>query len=612
MGNLGQKVDYIWKSVIYSFDLLASTAAKQSAIDIDRIDQSCKAKLQVMERNLSQMKRELEEVEGKFERRIKRLEAEKLALSERNDFLEARYFEMEEKQNKAISAARSRGIEEFEYKTKQLSRYLDKMEQINEHQDKLINKDLATAITVATRKNYYFKDACCETDLTIGINQYVQSFFGLQNSNTGQNIMINQMLSHPLESFFVKDIIYKKQMAKEDFDEIFEKFIFERSSISNHDPCYSLLEHLAVLPAAEHGAAMLPTLSRRLTKMCLYFSKQCRDGKTSELFSSIFGIQRQQRMSGVEWANLCFLQKILGTYFRKVSSRSLTNVGFRTRVAKAELADMSRMMTRIKRDLDIEAILADLTWLQVKSTIDGDFLESVKKEDIPKDHLILVLAEKLNMSSYSEAIKRIVFELESRDKKDYGFIMKSDLDTITSDILKIPEDAFKRYHEIWFKPHLQHDLFFDYHSFISEFIKAFLQGTFDPTDRNPEVYVIDILLMKAKYLRKVSWIERERVKDYLSDQLTAVDLDSIAFLVYTQSYKQLDEKQKSEVFKAVSAIRGTFEGKVNKETGYSFSVMSQQERNNLLNCLSDYVITSGVGNLADRILERPNQHSHFK
>lgn len=612
MGMVCQKVDYMWKAVMFGLDHLVTSCRKQADINISNLENAYKSRLASLESDLYKCKAENEKIEARFEKKIKNQEKEIETILERNNLLEVKFAEMLENQNRAHSVAKSRGLDEFEYKTKQLSRYLDKIERINDYQDKLINEDLETAITVATRKNLYFKDACCGTDLSIGINQYVQSYFGLLNNNTGQNIMLNQMLSHPLESFFVKDMIYKKQITNENFEEIFEKFVFERSTISNHDPCYSLLEYLSLNSSPDQGKSLLPGLNRQLTKMCLHFSKYGHDDKTKELFSTIFGIQRHQRLSGIEWANLCFIQKIMATYFRKVSGRSLASINFRTRVAKAELMDISKLMTKMKRDLDIDSILADLSWLQVKSSIEGGFLDSVEKKEIPKDHLILILVEKMEIPSFSEAIKRIAAEFQARDQKCYGFILKADLDEITTKVLNIPEDKFKRYHDIWFNPYLQHGIFFDYHNFVYEFVKAFLKGVFDPSNRNPEVYVIDILLMKAKYLRKVSWIEKERIKDYLSDQLNAIDLDNISQLIYSQRYTHLDERNKAEVFKTVSAVRGTFEGRVVKDSGYSFKVMSSDELSSLLNSLSDYIITTGVGNLADRVLEKPNQQSHFK
>ena len=553
---------------------------------------------------------EVEKVEEKYKHRINNLEKEKDSLLERNEFLEKKVAQMEELQRTAIAHARSQGVQELEYKTNQMKVLLEKMEKIHDYQGERIDRHLPKAIEIATRSNNFFGTVSTQTDLGLTSNQFVQSYFKLNQNLESQQILFNRLTCHPIEAFISKDMIGKRYIEGEKCDEIFEQFIFGSETVYNENPCYTLMDLLTSKLTKEE--TKLPRLSRNLTKLVLHYTRDSQDNKLKELFALLFGINGQRGLSNVEWANLCFFKKVVMVFFNKVSNRYIGDLGFKTTISKSELVEINKMISKIKKDLGIDSMITELSWWQVKSIVQADLFSNIRKSEVPSDHLIHLLSDKLEGHSYCEIMKKMISLFEEKDPDQYGFILFSDLTKLTNEDLRIPSHHFKKYHEIWFSPHIQFGFFFDYHQFMYDFVKDFFKDQIDPKFRNPEVYIVDILLMKVKFLKKVSWIEKERIKEFLRENLRVIDLDSLSLLIFCKPLKDCEEKQREEVFQAISAARSCFELKSNRESDYHLSLMPKEEANNLVNLLTEYFLSTNVGGVAERVLDKPNQNNYFK
>lgn len=328
------------------------------------------------------------------------------------------------------------------------------------------------------------------------------------------------------------------------------------------------------------------------------------------LFHSIMGTGGERSLSPIEYANIVYTKNILSEYIQGIQGRYTHSIHMHTYIAKTDIVELSKLVGSTRMELSLDDIIGELCYLQVKSIIMGGLMDSVDKEDIGNDHLILFLALKLDQKGYTDILKLFVSSFTSLDKNNYGVIEIGDLHRLLEETFKMPPREFSRYYKIWFEPYEVHRVVFDYYNFLYNFVKAFFRGNVDPALRNPEITLLDLLLMKVRFVKKTTWVDKLRVRKYVIDNLTSIDLDGFAMLIYSRTFDQCDDNQKSEVVDTIRACRRGIEYKANSSKNLQFSSLPAEDQALISECLAEWVCANTNHHLLPKVFERPSLGSY--
>ena len=216
-----------------------------------------------------------------------------------------------------------------------------------------------------------------------------------------------------------------------------------------------------------------------------------------------------------------------------------------------------------------------------------------------------VLTQKQQQQAdFSPIFASMIESFQAADPESFGVILKSELEEIMERVFLLPLAAFPKYYSDWFEKFVASDLFFNYHQFFYEFMKSFFKGSEDPLCRNPEIYLVDLLLLKAKFMRKDFLIEKLKVKQYLQTHMTSVDLESFSHLFYAKPLEAVEEVQKEDLLGIITAVRGKVQLKSQNDKAMLLKNMTAEESRSLIENLTDYILLSGNSTSLDKVLQK--------
>lgn len=607
-GKLAIEVDYIWKTILSSIDGVIRShkefnynSVKNEYNRLNKVIEDMKISIELERRDQSSLIDALKD-------KLSRTEEENKNITYLKNQIEHQFSSFMEKQWKAAQEFNEKGgFHMAEDSCKQMGMHIDRLERINRLQQKAIEDDLPKAMTIATRKNFYFVDAESQTDLSAGTNQFVQSYFNLNTQKLSNSILFAKHLSHPFEPFLARDLDYRYLKTKENWDDTFRDFILYEDS-QNSNPCYTFMNFLMkremTTSDSKTTSNHIPSLCQQITKMCLHYTRSEESNSKAILFCSIFGLKQFSPFSEADWANFRLFKKVVSHFLKSMSHRTVNEIKLTTSISKMEISEIGSHFPLIKRQLDYESIVNELNYEQCKSLVYGGDVGDVRKSEVPSDHLVQFLSIKLEEEDYSNIFKLFIETFEAADPEKYGILVKSVLEEVMDRVFKMPFSSFSKYYVDWFENFISFDQFFNYHTFLFSFCKSFFRLSADPLCRNPQIYLVDILVMKSKYLRRGNWMEKLSVVKYLESNFSSLDLECLSRLFYSKPAGDLSDGEREDILGIISAVRGKVELKSQNEKNLLLKNMSEEEEKTLIDNMSEYIIQSKNSMALDKIVER--------